>query len=261
MVPTMLSRIEKMPLSERNAFDVSSMRALGVGAAPITPELKLATMDYFGDCLYENYGSSETGMAALLRPDEQRERLMSCGRPYDGVSLRVTGDDGRALGFGEVGDIWIDTPIGIDRYFNHPALPPDKYSDGFFRTGDIGRMDAEGYLYLTDRTHDLIIAGGVNIYPAEIERVLKKHPAVLDVAVFGVPNDDFGEAVHAICEVGDAGQSISIDELTNGVLTELAAYKRPRTIEFTQALPRNAMGKILKRVLREPYWTNHERNR
>ena len=261
MVPTMLSRIRKIPLVERDAFNVSSVRALGVGAAPITPELKLATMDYFGDCLYENYGSSETGMAALLRPNEQRKKLMSCGRPYEGVNIRVTGEDGRALGAGEVGDIWIDTPIGIDRYLNHPALPLDKYCDGFFRTGDVGRIDDEGYLFLIDRSHDLIIAGGVNIYPAEIERVLKKHPAVLDVAVFGVPNEDFGEAVHAICEVGDTGKSLSIDELTNGVLVELAAYKRPRSIEFTSALPRNAMGKILKRVLREPFWRNHERNR
>ena len=160
---------------------------------------------------------------------------------------------------GTTGEIWVKTPVAIDRYLNRDALDTETLSlDGYFRVGDVGHLDEEGYLFITDRKKDMIVAGGVNIYPAEIESVLIRHPLIIEAAVIGIPHDDFGEQVLAICEINpDAvpGQ----DELLQFCRTELAGYKLPRQVTFVEALPRNPMGKVLKNELRMPYWEGRER--
>jgi long-chain acyl-CoA synthetase len=168
-------------------------------------------------------------------------------------------DDGRELPRGEVGEIYIKSPATIASYLGEEAHGADFTGDGYFSAGDVGRLDADGYLYILDRKKEMIIAGGVNIYPAEVERVLCAHPGILDAAVFGVPDDDMGEQVHAVCE-RIPGSRVSADELAVFAAERLAAYKRPRTIEFTEELPRNAAGKILKRELRAPFWANAGRS-
>jgi long-chain acyl-CoA synthetase len=175
------------------------------------------------------------------------------------VSIEVRDANGALLPTGETGELWIRTPTTLGSYLNGSELGSDVMDErGFFRVGDVGYVDADGYLYITDRAKDLIISGGVNIYPAEIEAVLIRHPAMLDVAVIGIPDDEFGEQVKAICEL-KRGHRVDIDELRQFATEHLASYKRPKSFEFVGELPRNTMGKVLKRELRDPYWIGRER--
>jgi len=163
------------------------------------------------------------------------------------------------LPVGEEGEIWVSTPVVIRRYLGQDPLDDDTLDkDGFIRTGDIGKLDDEGYLYITDRAKDMIVSGGVNIYPAEIEAAIQTHSAVQDVAVIGIPNEEFGEEVMAFCEL-KPGKTAQTEDIAEHCEAELASYKRPRTIEIVDELPRNTMGKLLKRELREPFWKNQER--
>jgi long-chain acyl-CoA synthetase len=186
-----------------------------------------------------------------MQPEEHLRKPGSCGRLLDGVVLRIVGEDGRTLSRGELGEIYVRTPIMIERYLNRGE--PAELVDGYFATGDVGRLDEDGFLYVLDRKKDMIISGGVNIYPAEIENVLRRHPGVFDVAVFGVPHAEWGEEVRAVVECVE-GTWPAAAELLAFAATELAAYKRPRAIEFVGELPRNTAGKILKAQLRAPYW-------
>src|SRR5690606_32307024 len=213
-VPTMFKRIAALPAEVIARYDLSSIRALSVGAAPATHELKLWIMATFGDCLRENYGSTETGMVASLDPAMQKRKPGSVGKPFRHVDIRIRDELGHELPAGEVGELWVRTPALIDRYLNGPALGEDLLdSDGFFRIGDVGWLDKEGYLYITDRSKDMIISGGVNIYPAEIEAVLLQHPALQDAAVIGIPHEEFGEQVKAFC-VLKPGALLGVEELT-----------------------------------------------
>ncbi len=259
-VPTMLKRIAALPPEVLRKYDVSSIRHLSVGAAPVPYSLKEWTLKYFGEgVLSEGYGSTETGMVTRLTPDMQRAKPGSSGAPYKHVSIEVRDANGALLPAGETGELWIRTPTTLGSYLNGDPLGSDLMdARGFFRVGDVGYLDADGYLYITDRAKDLIISGGVNIYPAEIEATLIKHPAVLDVAVIGIPDDEFGEQVKAICEL-KRGHRVEIDELRQFATEHLASYKRPKSFEFVAELPRNTMGKILKRELRDPYWIGRER--
>ncbi|MAK60819.1 MAG: long-chain fatty acid--CoA ligase [Ponticaulis sp.] len=258
-VPTMYKRLAGLPEDVLSKYDVSSIRTISVGAAPVTQELKAWIMSYFGECLDEGYGSTETSMLTSISPDMQKVKPGSVGKPFDGVTLEIRSDDGEVLPTGEAGEIWARTPVTIRNYLNAPALPADTLDEGgFFRTGDIGQLDEDGYLYISDRVKDMIISGGVNIYPAEIEAALMRHDDVQDAAVFGIPNDEFGEEVMAVCELKPS-RSATADELADHCATELSSYKRPRKIEIIQELPRNSMGKILKRTLRDPYWEGRER--
>ena len=253
MVPTMLNRILCLPEEVRARHDVSSMRIITTGASVCPVDLKRKVMRYFGPCLYESYGSTETGLITLLTPADQERRAASCGRLLDGVDVRVVGDDGRALPRGAVGQIFIRSPMTINAYVGEDALDAEVTQDGYFTAGDVGRLDEDGFLYILDRKKDMIISGGVNIYPAEIETALREHPSVLDAAVFGVPNADWGEEIKAVCEPVP-GRRVGEPELLAFVAERLAGFKRPRTIEFVLELPRNAAGKVLKRELRAPYW-------
>jgi long-chain acyl-CoA synthetase len=259
LVPTMLNRIMKLPDGVRARYDVSSMRIITTGASVCPAELKERVGAYFGPCLYESYGSTETALVTIASPADQARHPDSCGRILDGVRVRIVDDDGRELPRGEVGEIYIKSPATIASYLGEEAFGADFTGDGYFSAGDVGRLDEDGYLYILDRKKEMIIAGGVNIYPAEVERVLCAHPGILDAAVFGVPDDDMGEQVHAVCE-RIPGSRVSPEELAAFAAERLATYKRPRTIEFTEELPRNAAGKILKRELRAPFWADAGRS-
>jgi long-chain acyl-CoA synthetase len=258
-VPTMYARMAALPADVLARYDVTSIRSLSVGAAPITDELKGWIQGYFGACLHEGYGTTETGMMTTISPDMHRLKPGSSGRPFAGVDLSIRDVSGAECQLGEEGEIWARTPVTISGYLNAAALGAETLdARGFFRTGDVGRLDEDGYLYITDRAKDMIIAGGVNIYPAEVEAVLLRHPAVQDAAVIGIPDDEYGEAVKAYCE-RKAGAVTSEAELIAYARGQLASYKVPRAIEFVAELPRNGMGKLLKRVLRAPYWKDRER--
>jgi len=259
-VPTMLKRIAGLPQATLAKYDVSSIKHLSVGAAPVPYSLKEWTLSYFGEhCLTEGYGSTETGMVTRLPPDMQRTKPGSSGKPFLHVSIEVRDAQGHVLPVNETGELWIRTPTTIGRYLNGAELDDGMLDDrGFFRVGDVGRLDEDGYLFITDRAKDLIISGGVNLYPAEIELAILRHPAVQDAAVIGIPDDEFGEQVKAFCEL-KPGRSLSADALQSFLTDQLASYKRPKSIEFVAELPRNTMGKLLKRELREPYWQDRER--
>jgi long-chain acyl-CoA synthetase len=201
--------------------------------------------------LYESYGTTEVGIVARMQPQDHAAKPGACGRVVDAVEVQIRDAQGHNLLLGEVGEIFVRTPFMIERYLNE--APPPELVDGYFATGDIGRFDSDGFLYVVDRKKDMIIAGGVNIYPAEIEDALRKHPAVLDAAAFGVPDPDLGEQVRAVVECVE-GQSVTESELLMFVSDSLAAYKRPRAVTVVAEIPRNPAGKVLKRQLREPYW-------
>jgi long-chain acyl-CoA synthetase len=191
-----------------------------------------------------------------MRPEDHKAKPGSCGRLLEGVEIRIVDPGGAEVSQGEVGEIRVRTPFMIQRYLNRGA--PDELVDGYFATGDVGRIDADGFLYILDRKKDMIIAGGVNIYPAEVESVLRKHSSVFDAAAFGVPNVEWGEEVRAVVECAP-GRTVSEEELLAFVSTDLAGYKRPRRIDFVEELPRNAAGKVLKAELRAPHWKSSGR--
>jgi long-chain acyl-CoA synthetase len=253
VVPTMLHRVRALGAEVLRSFDVSSIKSLSIGSAPTPWPLKLWALDYFGDVLFEAYGASELGIVATMPPAMHRQKRGSCGKVRQTAHIRVLAPDGTQMPADQPGELWIKTPFMIERYLNGPALGDDLLSpDGFFRTGDIGWVDEDGYLYITGRAKDMIIAGGVNIYPAEIEQALLEHPDVLDAAVIGLPEPEFGEQVAAFCEVRP-GASLSAAALSHFVETRLAKFKRPRLVLFVDELPRNELGKILKDQLRHQY--------
>ncbi|MEA2817358.1 MAG: long-chain acyl-CoA synthetase [Rhodospirillaceae bacterium] len=259
-VPTMYKRIAALSKHELDKHDVSSLRRLGVGAAPVPPFLKDWIDGYFGsDKLSEGYGATETGMITHLAPGMHRVKPGSSGLLHRHVDIRIRDENGADLPDGSVGEIWVRTPATIHQYLNGKPLGPDSLdAEGFFRVGDVGRLDEDGHLFITDRAKDMIISGGVNLYPAEIEAGLLRHPAVLDVAVIGIPDDEFGEQVKAFVELRP-GAKASAEEIVEHAMLHLASYKRPKSVEIVAELPRNTMGKLLKRELREPYWKGRER--
>jgi long-chain acyl-CoA synthetase len=258
-VPTMYKRIAGLPEETIRKYDLSSVRALGVGAAPVPYSLKEWIIAHFGEVLSEGYGTTETGMITALSPEMQKRKPGSSGLPHRHVTITIRDEDGAELPRGKEGEIWVKTPVVIRQYLNGKPLGLDTLDEkGFFRTGDVGKVDDEGYLFITDRAKDMIVSGGVNIYPAEIEAAILTHPAVQDVAVIGIPNEEFGEEVKAFCEL-KPGRAAEASEILAHCRDTLASYKRPRTIDIVKELPRNTMGKLLKRELRDPYWKNRER--
>jgi long-chain acyl-CoA synthetase len=259
-VPTMYKRIAGLPPDALARYDVSSIRSLGVGAAPVPYSLKEWIIGHFGPCLGEGYGATETGMLTALSAEMQTRKPGSSGLPHKHVHISIRNAAGEPLARGEEGEIWVKTPVVIGGYLNGKPLDAETLDEnGFFRTGDVGRVDEEGYLFITDRAKDMIVSGGVNIYPAEIEAAILTHPAVQDVAVIGIPDDEFGEQVKAFCEL-KAGRVAEPAEILAHCAETLASYKRPRSIDIVAELPRNTMGKLLKRELRDPYWKGRERN-
>ncbi|WP_454644790.1 long-chain-fatty-acid--CoA ligase [Bradyrhizobium liaoningense] len=246
------------------AIDFSSLRTLTYGGSPIPPGVLQRAIEAIGPVLLQLFGMTETATVgtALLPSDHDPQntlRLTSCGRALPGVDVRVIKTDGSPAKPGESGEVHIRCAAVMAGYWNHPEATKAALESGWYHTGDVGYFDADGYLYIQDRLKDMIISGGENVYPAEVERALIEHPAVGDVAVFGVPDAKWGEAVKAAV-VLRAGQNISQDELIAFAQTRLGAFKCPKSIDFIAELPRNASGKVLKRVLREPYWTGLTRH-
>ena len=257
-VPTMLLRVQKLPEDVLSRYDISSLKAVGVGAATVPHSLKEWIIEHLGDdVLWEAYGISEAGMVTFASPADQLNKPGTSGRPFEGVEIEIVDQDWNRLPAGEEGEIAVSTPVLLRNYLGGDALGEDVISDGFYRSGDVGYIDSDGYLFITDRIKDMIIAGGVNIYPAEIEKVIVTHPDVIDAAVIGVPDEDFGEKVLAFI-VPKPGKKPTEEEFAEFFEGRLAKYKSPREIVFLDELPVNPTGKVLKVELRQPYWQGRQ---
>ncbi len=254
MVPTQLNRMTSLPDEVKRRYDLSSMKRLIVGAAPFPYPLKQKVVDLFPNpCLYEFYGATETAINTVIGPEDQLRKPGSCGKVVPGNELKILDEEGNELPTGEVGLLYIRNAFLISGYYKNKEATDECLRDGFFTVGDMAKVDDEGFYYVVDRKKDMIISGGVNIYPAEIEVELRTHPAVYDCAVIGVPNDDWGEEVKAVVQLKE-GAKASEDELGAYLAERLADYKRPRSIDFVDELPYNPSGKLLKKELRQTYW-------
>jgi acyl-CoA synthetase (AMP-forming)/AMP-acid ligase II len=263
LVPAMIQFMLQAP-GAREA-DYSSLKAIFYGASPISDKVLVEAMRTFRCAFMQVYGLTETTGAITLLPAEdhdpdgpKRHLLRSAGKPIAGVALRVVEPGGKKdCAEGEVGEVWIRSRQNMKGYWANDKATRAAFVGEWFRSGDAGYLK-DGYLFLHDRIKDMIISGGENIYPAEVENTLMQHPALADGAVIGVPDEQWGEAVKA-CVVLKPGARASAAEIVEFMRARIAHYKCPRTVDFLEAIPRNPTGKILKRVLREPYWRGHER--
>jgi len=257
MVPTMFVRLLKLPAEVRKRYDLSSLKFVMHAAAPCPMEIKRAMIEWLGPVIHEFYGSTESGAVTVVDSNEWLERPGTVGQAVRGGEVRIYDDAGQRLGAGEVGEIY--TRLEFLPEFTYHQLPEKRAEidrDGFITSGDVGYLDEAGYLFLCDRKRDMVISGGVNIYPAEIEAALINCPGVKDCAVFGVPDGEFGEALLAVIEAQPGIAPPSIVEVRTYLAQHLADYKVPRRIELRSDLPREDSGKIFKRRLRDPYWAN-----
>ena len=263
LVPTQMKRLIDLPSDVKSSFDGSSLQLVLHGAAPCPPLVKQALIEWWGPVITEYYGSTEGSVITMIDSAQWLAKGGSVGPPLPGMEIIVVGDDGQRLGPNEHGTLYFRNAMGTDfEYHNAPEKTADVHLEpGVFTTGDVGYLDDDGYLWLSDRKIDMIISGGVNIYPAEIEGVLGGHDAVAEVAVIGVPNEDFGEEVKAIVSVTDG--VVADDALAASLQAYcrelLAGYKVPRSIDFVDELPTTGTGKVQKAKLREPYWVGQER--
>jgi acyl-CoA synthetase (AMP-forming)/AMP-acid ligase II len=253
-VPTMFVRMLKLPEAVRRGYDVSSLRCVIHAAAPCPVDVKHQMMKWFGPIIHEYYGGTEGFAGTIIGPDEWLAHPGSVGKPFSPV--HVVGDDGVELPVGESGQLYFEGGPAFE-YFKDPEKTASVYNERGWRSlGDMGYVDEDGYLYLTDRSTFMIVSGGVNIYPQEAENLLVMHPKLVDAAVFGVPNDEYGEEVKAVVQPVDGlvGTPELEAELIEYCRTHLARYKCPRTVEFEAELPRDPNGKLYKRRIRERYW-------
>jgi long-chain acyl-CoA synthetase len=257
MVPTQFKRMLSLPAATRARCDLSSMRWLLHAAAPCPVGIKRAMLEWWGPCVYEYYAATEGG-GTLATPQDWLAHPGTVGTAWPVSELMIADDDGNACATGCPGTIYMKMGLADFEYKGAPEKTAASRLDGFFTVGDIGYLDEEGFLFLCDRKVDMIISGGANIYPAEIEAEIIMHPQVADVAVFGIPDADWGEQVKAVVE--PAAGAVPGDELAAGILASLdgrlARMKWPRSIDFTDELPRDPSGKLIKRKLREPYWAD-----
>jgi acyl-CoA synthetase (AMP-forming)/AMP-acid ligase II len=254
MAPILLKRLVDLPAEVRRQYDVASLRSVVVAAAPCPMRVKEEILAWLGPVLYEFYGSTELGINTVLRPDEMLVKPNSCGRAAPGVTLAVLGPDGQPLPPGEPGELAVRRdPAVFDGYYKRPDATRETERGDWMTVGDVAWIDADGFVYVCDRKRDMIISGGVNIYPAEIEDALHRHPGVDDAAVFGVPDDEWGERVHAAVRPR-AGARLTAADVIAFCRARMADYKVPREVSFHDGLPRDAAGKLVKRILRDPYW-------
>ena len=259
LVPTMFIRMLKLPEEVRNRYDVSSMQCMVHAAAPMPVEAKLKAIDWWGPVVHEYYAGTEGNGFVYCNSEEWLDHQGTVGKAIRGI-LHIVDDEGEEVPVGESGTIYFESEA-VFEYYNDPdktADSRDPKGRGWTTLGDVGRMDEEGYLYLTDRKAYMIITGGVNVYPQEAENLLSLHPAVEDVAVFGIPNDDFGEEVKAVVQptnFADAGPELEA-QLIAYCREHLADVKCPRSIDFREELPRHPTGKLYKRLLKDEYWAD-----
>lgn len=264
IVPTMMIRLLKLPQAVRNRYDVSSLRYTVSTGSPCPRDVKEAMINWFGPIIHESYGASEIGFMTQITSEEALQRPGSVGKVFDGGSVKVLDDDGRQLGPGQLGTLYIHLPMFGDYEYTNVDSDVDSNGDGttgsdthrhgvFSTVGDMGTVDEDGYIYISDRKKDMIITGGANVFPAEIEAQLILMPEVSDCAVFGIPDPEFGEAIAAAVTVAD-GASLTLQDVRDFLSDRLAKFKLPRTLDIHTVLPRQDSGKIFKAKLRDPYW-------
>ena len=254
LVPTMYQRLLKIPKEVRDRYDVSSVQFVASTGSPCPPQVKQSMIDWWGPVIHEAYASSETGYVTFITAQEWLQHPGSAGRPIGPAVLKIFGDDGQPKLTGEIGTIYARQPAFPDfEYANNFEARDAMELDGLVTLGDMGYVDPQGYLFICDRKSDMVISGGVNIYPAEIEAVLTAMPAIDDCAVFGVPDEEWGEALAAAVQVRD-NCILTEQEVREFLRARLAGYKVPKIIAFHAKLPREDTGKIFKRKLRAPYW-------
>jgi len=258
--PTVIYRLLEMPgIAQRN---LSSLRYFMYGAAPMSVEKLRQALSVFGPVMMQGYGQTEApGGIAILRPDDHfqggqvasEERLSACGLPSPLNAIAIMDDDRVPLPQGQTGEICVRGDIVMKGYYRQPDKTAESIIDGWLHTGDVGNLDAHGFLHITDRKRDVIISGGFNVYPSEVEQVLWTHPSVMDCAVIGVPDPQWGEAVKAVVEL-KFGATTTAEELIALCREALGSVKAPKSVDFIQQLPRSAVGKVLKKDIRQPYW-------
>ena len=259
-VPAVILMLSQMPdFRER---DYSKLKQIFYGASPITEDLLVTAVEVMGARFTQVYGLTETTGGGTYLPPEAHEpswgKLRSCGVPYPSTIIRCVDGDGNPVPTGEVGEIVIQSDFVMKGYWNRPEATEDAIRNGFFHTGDAGYFDEDGFLFIHDRVKDMIVSGGENVYPAEVENAIFGHPDVADVAVIGVPDEKWGEAVKAII-VPKEGANPTPDSIMAWARERIAGYKCPKSVDYIEALPRNPSGKILRKDLREPYWEGQER--
>lgn len=256
LVPTMYQRLLRLPPDVRARHDLSSLRFVASTGSPCAPEIKQRMIEWWGPVFHEAYAASELGYVTHIDSNEALRKPGSAGRAIDGVTLKVLDADGIALPAGRVGTIYARQAATPDFHYGRDTQARAKLErEGLWTLGDMGYLDDEGYLYIVDRQSDMVISGGVNIYPAEIEAVLATMPEVADCAVFGVPDDEFGESLLAAVQPAP-GTTPSAAQVQSYLRERIAGYKVPRRVVFHDALPREDTGKIYKRRLRDPYWAH-----
>jgi len=259
MVPAMIMAVLALPDIEQRNF--ANLKQIYYGASPISEAVLRRAMSVFGAEFIQMYGMTETAGTVVnlsaadhaLALQGRPELLRSCGKASVGAQVKVMDLQGEQVATGQVGEIWVKSDTNMQTYYNLPEETAANLTDGWVHTGDAGMMDAQGYLYLKDRIKDMVVSGGENIYPVEVENTLASHPAVLDVAVIGVPDDKFGEALLAFV-VTRNGQTLALEEMIAFCRDKIAGYKIPRQLQLIEELPRNPSGKILKKELRKPFW-------
>ena len=262
MVPAALQLLLNDPRIQDTNF--AKLRYIYYGASPIPLELMRESIRVFGCGFVQMYGMTETsGTIVTLNPEDHdpdgSDKMRSVGKPLHGVEVKVIDADGELVPTRSVGEIAVRSVKNMTGYWNKPEATTQTIdAEGWLRTGDAGYFDEDGYLYIHDRVKDMIISGGENVYPAEVENALYSHPKIADVAVIGVPDEKWGEAVMAYVVAKD-GETLESDEIIAYARTQIAGFKCPKHVAFIAALPRNASGKILRRELRAPHWQGHDR--
>jgi long-chain acyl-CoA synthetase len=260
MVPTQFHRLLALPDDVKAQYDVSSLRNVIHAAAPCPVEIKRRMLEWWGPVIYEYYAATEGG-GTLVTPEQWLEKPGTVGLPWAISEIKVVDDAGNDAPPNQPGTVYIKMHTGDFEYFKDKKKTEENRLEGFFTVGDVGYLDEDGYLFLQDRKSDMIISGGVNIYPAEIENELLTFPKIADAAVFGIPHEDWGEEVKAVVEPAPGVEPS--DELRAEILafceSRLAKFKVPRSIDWTSEMPRDPNGKLYKRKLRDPYWEGRER--
>ena len=259
LVPTMYVRMLKLPEAVRKRYDLSSMRFVSSTGSPCAPDVKRAMIDWWGPVIHEAYGASELGYMTRLDSHEARLKPGSAGKPLPGVQLAILDEEGHPVPQGTAGLIYVHQPAYTDfSYIGNDAARQKMERHGLKTLGDIGYIDEDGFLFIVDRSADMVISGGVNIYPVEIEAALQMLPGVADCAVFGIPDDEFGEALAAAVQLSE-GATLGAEDVQVFLKSRLATFKVPKVVSFHAQLPREDTGKIFKRKLREPYWAGADR--
>jgi len=256
-VPTILGGLSAIPGVDK--LDLSSLKAIWYGSAPITEAVLARSRAAFPKAgFYQWYGQTETGMVSILRPADHETRSQFTGRETYNAEIRIVDAAGAEVAKGAVGEVLCAAATGMIGYLNKPEATADTIVDGWIHTGDLARVEGEGYFTIVDRSRDVIISGAENLYPKEIENVIATHPAVLEVAVFGIPDEKWGEAVCAaiVCK---QGAELSAEAIVTHCTQHMAHHKKPRLVQFLGTLPKNSMGKVTKNVLRDPFWTGRSK--